>query len=61
MTFASETISSPVKVYFPKKPMFDLVKLGNKRPQMKIQCFIQNFQIKTVSNNSNLHKFDFYF
>jgi hypothetical protein len=35
MTFASETISGPVKVYFVKNPMFDLVKLGNKITQMK--------------------------
>jgi len=35
MTFASETISGPVKVYFLKNLMFDLVKLGNKITQMK--------------------------
>ena len=35
MTFASETISGPVKVYFLKNLMFDLVKLGNKISQMK--------------------------
>ena len=33
MTFASETISGPVKVYFVKNPMFDLVKLGQTRQQ----------------------------
>jgi len=30
-----ETISGPVKVYFVKNSMFDLVKLGNKITQMK--------------------------
>ena len=33
MTFASETVSDPVKVYFLKNTMFDLVKLGQTRQQ----------------------------
>jgi len=56
MTFASETVSDPVKVYFLKNPMFDLVKLGNKIPQMKIQCLKMHPMFYSKCSNENCFK-----